>query len=91
MSLGLSSHYQANLGTHEIESFQSHACPDLLDNEMRVLDSSNTQNLCEYEDNVILVVNVASRCGYTYQYEGLQSLYDNYKDSGPRIFIIVIK
>ena len=51
-------------------SFQSHACPDLLDNEMRVLDSSNTQNLCEYEDNVILVVNVASRCGYTYQYEG---------------------
>ena len=63
-------------------SFQSHACPDLLDNEMRVLDSSNTQNLCEYEDNVILVVNVASRCGYTYQYEGLQSLYDNYKDSG---------
>jgi len=63
-------------------SLQSHACPDLLDNEMRVLDSSNTQNLCEYEDNVILVVNVASRCGYTYQYEGLQSLYDNYKDSG---------
>ena len=63
-------------------SFQSHACPDLLDNEMRVLDSSNTQNLCEYEDNVILVVNVASRCGYTYQYASLQKLYETYQGDG---------
>ena len=35
-----------------------------------------------YEGDVILVVNVASKCGYTYQYEGLQSLYENYKDEG---------
>ena len=37
-------------------------------------------NLSDYKDKVIVIVNVASRCGYTPQYEDLQSLYDNYKD-----------
>ena len=49
---------------------------------MRLLDSSETINLCEFEDQVVLVVNVASRCGYTYQYKSLQDLYENYKDDG---------
>ena len=53
---------------------------------MRVLDSSDKVNLCEYEDKVILVVNVASRCGYTYQYASLQTLYDNYKSDDFVIF-----
>ena len=47
---------------------------------MRLLDSSETINLCSYEDHVVLVVNVASRCGYTYQYASLQKLYEQYKD-----------
>ena len=47
---------------------------------MRVLDSSETVNLCKFEQKVILVVNVASRCGYTYQYATLQKLYEEYKD-----------
>ena len=42
-------------------SFYSEACSDLLDTEMRVLDSSESVNLCEYTDQVVLVVNVASR------------------------------
>ena len=58
------------------------ACSDILNTEMRLLDSSETINLCEYEDQVMLVVNVASRCGYTYQYASLQNLYDEYKDDG---------
>lgn len=37
------------------------------------------QSLAEYKDQVVLVVNVASRCGYTSQYEGLQKLQDTYK------------
>jgi glutathione peroxidase len=56
------------------------ACTDLLDSEMRILDSAESQNLCEYEGKTLLVVNVASRCGYTYQYASLQSLYEKYKE-----------
>ncbi len=37
-------------------------------------------NLSDYKDKVIVVVNVASRCGYTPQYEDLQTLYDKYKN-----------
>ena len=42
----------------------------------------NSINLSDYKDNVIVVVNVASRCGFTYQYEGLQELWSEYKDKG---------
>ena len=41
-----------------------------------------TINLTEYKDQVILIVNVASRCGFTNQYKGLQSLWSTYKDKG---------
>ena len=38
--------------------------------------------LSNFKDKLIIVVNVASRCGYTPQYEGLQALWSNYKDKG---------
>jgi glutathione peroxidase len=42
--------------------------------------------LVEFKGKVVLVVNVASRCGYTPQYSALESLYEKYKDQG---FVIV--
>ena len=61
-------------------SESSKDCPELLDHELRVLDSNKTENLCKYKDKVILAVNVASRCGFTYQYESLQALYKEYAE-----------
>ena len=37
-------------------------------------------NLSDFKGKTILLVNVASKCGFTKQYTGLQTLYDNYKD-----------
>jgi glutathione peroxidase len=39
-------------------------------------------DLKTYAGNVIMIVNTASKCGFTPQYEGLQKLYDTYKDQG---------
>jgi len=36
--------------------------------------------LNDYKNKVIVVVNVASRCGFTYQYDDLQALWENYKE-----------
>lgn len=44
------------------------------------LDESNKLNMANYKGKKILVVNVASRCGYTRQYEGLQKLHEQYGD-----------
>lgn len=48
---------------------------------VKTIDGQET-NLGEYKGEVLLVVNVASKCGLTPQYEGLQKLYNEYKDRG---------
>lgn len=58
-------------------------CPAALDFDKRRLAGDETVNLCEaYRGKVVLVVNTASKCGFTGQYEGLEALYDTYKDQG---------
>ena len=49
--------------------------------EMKLLDGSAC-DLGQYKGKVVLIVNVASRCGYTSQYAGLQKLYEAHKDKG---------
>ncbi len=39
-------------------------------------------SLSEYKGSVVMIVNVASKCGFTPQYEGLQELYEQYKERG---------
>jgi glutathione peroxidase len=57
------------------------ACPALLDRSLPTL-LEKPQSLCEYAGKVVLVVNTASQCGYTPQYDGLEALYRRYKDRG---------
>ncbi len=53
----------------------------VLEFTMRDIDGKDV-NLAEYKGKVILFVNVASRCGNTPQYEGLERVYGKYKDQG---------
>ncbi len=58
-------------------------CPEFLDHEQRKLHSRDSVNLCEVAaGQPMLVVNTASRCGYTGQFEGLEALHQQYKDRG---------
>jgi glutathione peroxidase len=58
--------------------------PDTLNFTMNSLDGKPV-NLTKYQGNVVLMVNVASECGYTPQYEGLQALHKKYAGRGLRI------
>lgn len=58
-------------------------CPASLDFRMRPLAGDRAESLCErYKGKVLLVVNTASRCGFTPQYDGLETLYQRYRDRG---------
>ena len=57
------------------------ACPALFDRTFDTL-LEKPQSLCEYAGKVVLVVNTASECGYTPQYDGLEALYKKYRGRG---------
>lgn len=68
-------------------AYTSTALADSCDGPLNVtkkrLASEQQERLCEtYKNKVVLVVNTASKCGSTYQYEGLEQLYRDYKDQG---------
>lgn len=57
----------------------------IYDFTMKTIDGQQT-SLSTYRGKVVLVVNVASKCGFTPQYSALESLYEKYKDKG---FVII--
>ena len=52
-----------------------------LDFKLKTIDGKSL-DLSQYRGKVVLLVNVASKCGLTPQYEGLQAMYEKYKDKG---------
>jgi glutathione peroxidase len=57
----------------------------VLDHKMKGIDGKDV-DLSQYKGKVVMIVNVASRCGLTPQYKGLEAMYEKYKDQG---FVIV--
>jgi glutathione peroxidase len=53
----------------------------IYDFTMKDIDGKDVK-LDVYKGKVVMIVNTASRCGYTPQYKGLQKIYDQYKDRG---------
>src|SRR5689334_14294089 len=59
------------------------ACSELLDREFRPLAGKEPVNLCaRFDGQVLLVVNTASKCGFTPQYEALEALHAEYSARG---------
>ncbi|WP_415892257.1 glutathione peroxidase [Neptuniibacter sp. PT8_73] len=66
-----------------VEAEQGQACPDLLNYRFKRLGQDQHENLCEaYSGKLMLVVNTASKCAFTPQYDGLEKLYRKYNSSG---------
>jgi glutathione peroxidase len=57
----------------------------VLDHKMKGIDG-NDVDLSQYKGKVVMIVNVASKCGLTPQYKGLEAAYEKYKDQG---FVII--
>jgi len=58
------------------------SCPALLNQQFPRLQDEKPQSLCQYAGRVLLVVNTASYCGFTPQYQGLEALHGRYRDRG---------
>ena len=58
------------------------ACSGLLQQDLLRLQDEKPQSLCQYRGKVVVVVNTASFCGFTSQYQGLEALHTKYKDRG---------
>jgi glutathione peroxidase len=84
MKMIFSSRLSAIIGTviMTVSTYTAAAtCPMVLDHQLNNI-KGDAANLCQYSGKVVLVVNTASQCGYTPQYEGLQKVYDKYREQG---------
>jgi glutathione peroxidase len=61
----------------------ANSCGEILSHSLPQLRKKETLDLCEtYKGKTLLIVNTASKCGFTPQFKSLQSLYEKYKDQG---------
>lgn len=70
------------LGAGVVQAAGAGQCPSLLDYSFTRLQDGQPMPLCQYGGKVLLVVNTASYCGFTSQYDGLEKLYARLKDRG---------
>ena len=61
---------------------QAAVCPALWQKNLPRLQDDSPQNLCQYSGKVALVVNTASYCGFTSQYQGLEKVYARFQQRG---------
>lgn len=66
----------------QAQAQSSAACPAILNQRFNRLQDDAPQDLCQYAGKVLLVVNTASYCGFTGQYEGLEALHAKYQPKG---------
>lgn len=58
-------------------------CKDILSHSMQQLNTRETIDLCDsYQGKTLLIVNTASKCGFTPQFDALEALYQKYQDKG---------
>lgn len=57
-------------------------CQDFTNITLRKLRSKEFVNLCQFENQPLLIVNTASNCGFTPQFAGLEAVYNKYKEQG---------
>ena len=73
----------AAIGLGTVTPTMASECPSALKFIKRKLNSSETVNFCqEYKGKTLLIVNTASYCGFTPQFEALEALYAKYKEKG---------
>lgn len=71
-----------NIGTAVAQTAPAGSCPAVLQQQFPRLQDEAPQNLCQYAGKVALIVNTASYCGFTSQYQGLEALYAKYQGRG---------
>jgi glutathione peroxidase len=64
------------------EAVNPQTCDDFTNVDIRKLRSKESINLCDYKNKPLLIVNTASNCGFTPQFESLEKLHKTYKDEG---------
>jgi glutathione peroxidase len=80
--IGLLSCWLGLLPAAWVQAAPAQLCPPLLQHRFDRLQDEKPQSLCQYSGQVLLVVNTASFCGFTGQYQGLENLYAKYRSQG---------